>query len=159
MKRILIGVVLGLMIATGAEASQKVILTVHSNPEGARLLTNADQKQVGVTPFVLHYKFANWDACQRSTKITVVWASGASVSTDNLALCPSESPKQAVTYERPAGAPGLDLDINAAFQQALLTRLDRAAAAAAEAAIWNTPKRTMLCSSTRVGAIITTSCY
>jgi hypothetical protein len=101
--------------------SKKVTLTIHSMPEGALLTENG--KLWGSTPFALVYNVGAFRACQNTPPMSVRWASGAEAAVTGVSLCPTVGKNQVFTLNRPADADGLAIDLQAAFQQAMLAQM------------------------------------
>jgi hypothetical protein len=123
-------VILALSIPVTLSArTHKIKLDIHSNPEGAQVMQGEAWTPIGVTPLTLTYEIA--DACGPTQQIALRWASGATASTIPQ-LCTSTGKQQYVTFERPVGISGLDVDLQVAsqqtqtaYQQAMLTQMNR----------------------------------
>jgi hypothetical protein len=122
--RILILAIASIAVATTitvSARSKKVTLTIHSTPEGALLTENG--KLWGATPFALVYNVGDFRACQNTPPVSVRWASGAGAAVPWIALCPAVGTNQVFTLERPADADGLAVDLQVAYQQAMLAQM------------------------------------
>ena len=192
-------VALALASTTGtlsAWGSKTVTLTIHSSPEGA-LMTEGG-KTWGYTPFTLAYHPKEFRVCLPTSAISVQWVSGATAAIDAVSLCPAVGTNQQFTFERPTvasveppkgvaswllpaldlapggpiPAPGLDVDLQFAFQRELLARLDANAAALASQNAWTQAAnaftaamrqypivRPVRCTSMVIGRQIFTNCY
>lgn len=118
MKHILLVPVLALALSVPLAAkSHKITVTVHSNPEGASLFINTGQVYMGSTPVDIAYEI-NAD-CQRTQEAFVRWKSEVTASIAGIDLCASTGKHQEVTFARPVGLPGIDVDEAIAFQAAL----------------------------------------
>lgn len=133
--RLLILAVASIAVAattTVSARTKKVTLTIHSTPEGAMMTENG--KLWGATPFALAYNVSNnFRNCVDTPAISVRWASGAETSVPGVSLCPAVGKNQVVTLERPADAEGLAVDLQVAFQQAMLAQMSAQTSALNEA--------------------------
>ena len=85
------------------------MLTYETKPEGATLFEGG--KSLGVAPVTRTYTGDGTSATVRTPLVTAVWPSGAKES--YYTLLPLGSDRVA-TIERPAGAPGLQADLDEA---------------------------------------------
>jgi hypothetical protein len=128
---------------TGPRGPKTFYVTYQSEPEGAVLYTNGHQ-MMGYTPLRLKFdsprEFRDGTGCANLQPTEVRWVSGATASIDNLRACPAQGGEQGLSFARPTTAagpvPGLELDLQFAFQRELLARLDAAAAAQASRDAW-----------------------
>jgi hypothetical protein len=101
MKILLLVVASVLLVATAAVAGpKKVFLTVHTDPDGARVSADGFS---GVAPFRLQYAVPAKD-CTVTHPITVTWASGAT-ATAAVNLCAAVGKNQSYTVVRPITEP------------------------------------------------------
>jgi hypothetical protein len=100
-----------LVVPTAANA-KTITLTVHSSPEGAMVAG------FGQTPVAITYKISG---CQNTLPLTVQWTSGVTTMT-TLTLCEVIGKQQVYTVQRPEGD-GLAIDVQVAFQRALLLQM------------------------------------
>jgi hypothetical protein len=106
--------------AVSAARTHKITLEIHSAPEGAQLMINNVPSAGGMTPRTVAYEITG--DCQHTQPVTVRWASGAEAST-RVRLCAAVGKRQTVTLERPADVDGLAVDLQVAYQQAMLAEL------------------------------------
>ena len=106
-----------LMLAALAGCASTYTLTVTAAPEGA-MLAFQDGNAIGEAPVTLTY---NADptymsgSCFRVMGVTATWTSGAqSRSAPVLPICGSGAAHRMVHLNRPADAPGMDVDLKVA---------------------------------------------
>jgi hypothetical protein len=124
MKRaVLVAAIVALSIpaVVSAARTHKITLVIHSTPEAAQLLLDDVPRLVGVTPWAVPYEITG--DCGRTQAIAVRWASGAEASVPAVSLCTKTGKRQQVTFERPATVAGLEVDLQVAYQQAVLAEL------------------------------------
>jgi hypothetical protein len=150
---------------------RKLTITIYSDPAGATIYQNG--QGFGYAPTKLNYKvtpdFRAGNDCMRLTPLKVRWASGAEVSMDDLTACPQNGGNQQLTFVRPNGFEGRELDVYFAVQLAAAAQqraADRAAALAELSrkltAALSPPAITIQplnCLSTVVGTSVFTNCY
>jgi hypothetical protein len=96
-----------------------VMLTYETRPEGATLYEGG--QPIGVAPVMRSYPGDGKSGSIRTPLVTAVWPSGAKES--YYTILPLGSDRVA-TIERPAGAPGLQADLDHAKQLALARERD-----------------------------------
>jgi len=166
----------------GPRGPKTLYVTYHSDPEGAMLYTNGNQA-MGYTPVRLKYEspkgFRDGTECATLQPSQVRWVSGATASIGNLQACSVNGGQQSFSFGRPTGPksdlfpngeppPGLQVDLQFAFQRELLARLDAHAEAQATRDAWaraaaSVPPppavaRPLSCTSLVIGHQIFTSC-
>jgi hypothetical protein len=136
-------------------------MTYRSDPPGAMLYESG--RAVGYAPQTLNYtptEAFKHGACMNLRAVSVQWISGVSTSPAQTNACGSVGYNQELTFVRPSGLAGRDLDVQWAIhlQQAALAQ-DQANAAAWEAAAasYRAPQSAR-CISSQVGTLITTNC-
>lgn len=114
-----------LAVALSAEitAARKhtITLEIHSTPEGAAVAVDNVPRAVGSAPLALKYEITG--DCGETQALRVRWASGVEASLPALRLCAKTGKRQTYTFERPTDLPGLDLDLQVAYQQAMLAQM------------------------------------
>jgi hypothetical protein len=138
---------------------------IHSTPEGAQVLTGEisgggltfpPPRVMGVTPLSLNWEIAG--DCGQTEAVRVRWASGAEASLPTLRLCTVTGKHQQFTFERPASFTGLDIDLQVAYQQAMLAQMRGLAHAANDPpppAPWTwtpQPKTSVICVTRQVAS-------
>lgn len=133
-----------------------VLLTVYSDPLGATVYADKAETRMGVSPVAIKYKVP-WkrNTCSTLQKITVRWASGAEATLDSVAVCQQNGKHQQLTFVRPTGVPGREID--ALF--ALEVQRQGAAAAAAASQVVVPLTKPVRCTSYAVGWQVFTNCY
>ena len=114
-------VALLLSVPTSAARTHKITLEIHSAPEGAELLLNDVPRLVGVTPWAVPYEIPG--DCGPTQPVRVRWASGAEARMAGVVLCAAVGKRQTITLERPADVAGLAVDLQVAYQYAVLAAL------------------------------------
>jgi len=117
-----------LSIPTSAARTRKITLDIHATPEGAQVLSGDVPRVMGVTPLALVYEIPG--DCGQTQAVKVHWASGAEASVAAIALCSKTGKHQTFTFTRPADSANLELDLQVAYQQAMLAQLQALARAA-----------------------------
>jgi hypothetical protein len=107
-------------VEVSAAGTQKIILDIHATPEGAQVLTGEEGALMGVTPLPLSYEVPG--DCGQTQAVRVRWASGAEAHVAGVRLCTAIGKHQTVTLSRPADAANLELDLQVAYQQAMLAQ-------------------------------------
>jgi hypothetical protein len=114
-------VAVALSVEASAADTHKILLDIHATPEGAQVLTGEEPgRLMGVTPLALSYEIP--DDCGQTQAVRVRWASGAETHVAGVRLCTAIGKHQTVTLSRPADAPNLELDLQVAYQQAMLAQ-------------------------------------
>lgn len=130
MKRaVLIAAIVALSIPMSAARTHKITLEIHSTPEGAAVAIDDVPRAMGSTPLALKYDIVG--DCGNTQALRVRWASGVEASLPALQLCAKTGKRQTYTFTRPTDFPGLEIDLQVAYQQAVLAEL-RAIRRAAE---------------------------
>ena len=166
----------------GPRGPKTFYVTYHSDPEGAMLYQNGS-RPLGYTPVRLKYEspkeFRDGTACATLQPTQVRWVSGAIAEIDSLQACSVNGGEQSFVFARPTGVksdafpngapvPGLEIDLQFAFQRELLARLDAQAAAQATSDAWarlaasvSPPpiiRRPLSCTSLVIGQQVFTNC-
>lgn len=115
-------------IPMSAARTHKITLDIHSTPEGAQVLSGDPPRAMGVTPLALVYGISG--DCGKTQAVRVHWMSGAEASIAAIGLCTKTGKHQTFTFERPADSVNLELDLQVAYQQAMLAQLRELARAA-----------------------------
>jgi len=110
-----------LTVGVSAGRTQKITLEVHSSPEGAQVFIDDVPRLMGSTPLALTYHVAK--PCGPTQAVRVRWASGAEASQPALQLCAKTGKRQQYTFERPADVAGLQVDLQVAYQQAMIAQM------------------------------------
>jgi len=120
--KVLAALALALSVCNVADAGPtKITVVIHSVPEGATLRLNDARTVMGVTPVTVTYQVTG---CQRMQGAEVTWTSGATASAMAFELlCASTGKHQVLMFARPVGVPGLELDTQVAYQQAMLAQM------------------------------------
>lgn len=150
-----------LVLAHSAEAND-VKLTLKSLPEGATVFTilpDGSEKMWGTAPVRLKWQVPRrWAECITTESIKVRWISGVEATVSGVDLCPRVGKNQEFVFQRPAEAPGVELDVQYAI--ALMRSAATAAAARARSYVpYVPPPREKICTSNIIGNQIFTYCY
>lgn len=109
-------------VAVASGCSTQTTLTIYTSPPGGYVSESGSGRVVGISPVYFGYDHAifdknrNADGCFVVLGPTVTWASGATQTVPQVELCGSKFSDYSVTVARPAGAPGLDVDLQFAVQ-------------------------------------------
>ena len=151
-----------------------ITVTFYSDPPGARLYSGS--RYMGVTPLSLAYATQPTflqGGCQNNEHLMVRWGSGAEASLPALSLCSNIGYYQQISFIRPTGVPGRELDMqfaieierNAALRQQAAAQSQQAQAQTDAAFIqaWgaiNAAKTSnkINCTTRQVGSSVYTSC-
>jgi hypothetical protein len=114
-------VAVALSVEMSAADTHKILLDIHATPEGAQVLTGEEARLMGMTPLALSYEIP--DGCGQTQAVRVRWASGAEAQVAGVRLCTAIGKHQTVTFVRPADAANLELDLQVAYQQAMLAQM------------------------------------
>jgi hypothetical protein len=136
-------------------------MTYRSDPPGAMLYESG--RAIGYTPQTLNYtptEAFKHGACMNLSAVSVRWISGTETQPAETKACGTVGNNQVLTFVRPAGLAGRDLDVQWAIhlEQAAAAQ-DQANAAAwdAAAASFHAPQ-TVRCVTSQVGAALMTNC-
>jgi hypothetical protein len=156
-------------VTLGAAGPKRLTLTVYSDPAGATIYQN--DQVFGYAPTRLKYKvtkgFRAGKECARLIPLKVRWASGAEASIGDQTACPQNGGNQQITFVRPTGVDGREMDVLFAIQITSLMQQRAANEAAATAAAWDAivpfrpivPARPVHCTSQVIGRQVFTNCY
>lgn len=134
MKQLLIVIALLVLSAPlSAARRHKITVTLHSEPEGAQVLMNDARTPVGSTPLDLKYEITG--DCARMQGTGVRWASGATAEFKFIDLCAKVGKHQQLILTRPPDVEGYAIDLQVAYQQALVAQM-RAQMAALDYDLW-----------------------
>jgi hypothetical protein len=98
-----------------AEAGRRVTVVIDTDPPGAAIY-QSDQ-HMGVSPLELKYDVpSRWKACQLLQPLRARWVSGAETPATDIQVCPQQGTKQSVSFMRPTGVDGTDIDAMYAAQ-------------------------------------------
>lgn len=112
----------------GSPPPNEALLTYESVPEGAVILEGG--QSVGVAPVTRTYRSDGKSASIRTPDVTAVWPSGAKATFWTFLKVGSD---QVAEIQRPASAPGLQVDLDNARKFAAAKERDAARAKAATA--------------------------
>jgi hypothetical protein len=138
-----------------------VKLIILSDPPGATVYEGEDAtlKSWGYAPIVLQWqKPRSWKSCLQTRPMRVRWVSGAEVSFPTIALCPAQGKEQQITFMRPTGVDGAEIDAQFGLQVQMLRTQQAIAAAAAEPPP-PVSQRPLHCASRLIGSQVFTNCY
>lgn len=163
MRALLFGI--GLLVAVPASARDVTVsVTVFSDPLGATVYANTAAQRAGYSPVLVKYKFnaKAWKsgACQPVQPIKVRWVSGAEATLNAIRVCPANGTKQELTFMRPDGMAGVEVDASFAIElQRISAGQASAAYAAAQAAAGAVVvQKPVYCTSRLVGSRVFTTC-
>jgi hypothetical protein len=108
-------------VEVSAADTHTITVEIHSTPEGAAVAVDNVPRAMGSTPLVLKYEIPG--DCGLTQALRVRWASGAEASLSALQLCAATGKRQTYTFNRPADAANLELDLQVAYQQAMLAQM------------------------------------
>tara|TARA_B100002003_G_scaffold219210_1_gene220717 strand:+ start:1927 stop:2430 length:504 start_codon:yes stop_codon:yes gene_type:complete len=100
-------IVLAALALAACEGAPRNSITMDSDPPGA-VITDPSGARARMPAALTLYETPPAGGCDRMQPVTATWDSGASV-TERVRVCGSGP--WAYTFRRPAGAPGLDLDL------------------------------------------------
>jgi hypothetical protein len=158
--------------ARAARGMKTFEITFHSDPEGATLYADHEQRNFGYTPVTLVYVANNnlqdGLGCQTLQPVMVRWASGAETHSNSLMHCAATGRTGQFTFVRPEGLDGREFDVSFAMFLMQLgatrenlreqIRADWGRMFAAHAASTVDQMRTVACTTTAVGSTIYTRC-
>ncbi len=109
----------------------------------------------GIAPVTLKWPVPrHWTECLTTYGMRVRWASGAEATLPSIRLCPQPGKEQQVTFMRPTGVPGADVDAQFAAQLLLLQQ-----AQTPPPVVYVPPPKALYCTSQIIGWQVFTHCY
>lgn len=118
---VLATVAVALSVEVSAARTHKITVDIHTTPEAAQVFTDDVPRLMGASPLALVYTITG--DCGRTQAVKVRWTSGAEASVPAIELCAKTGKHQTVTFERPAAVAGLEIDLQVAYQQAMLAQM------------------------------------
>jgi len=111
-----LGAIASLVLLAGCETATPDLpaVTVYTSPAAATVSHNGTPQP---SPATFYFQRPPGDACWNVMGFAARWLSGAAASTESAVQLCGRSAFYEITIQRPQDAPGLDYDIQAAYDQ------------------------------------------